>query len=68
LSSRGSLWKIAGQTSDPERALSNLLDRDRRFTDALRAQAQRLELRVIEIGTETTEDDLARRVAEAFGL
>jgi 2-phosphoglycerate kinase len=68
LASRGSTWKIAGRTSDPQRALRNLLERDRLFTDALRTEATRRRLRTIEVGTATTEDDLAERVAEAFEL
>jgi hypothetical protein len=66
--SRGSLWKIARKTSYPEKALHNLLERDRMFTERLREEAGRLELRVIEVDVAMTEDDLAERVAEAFGL
>jgi 2-phosphoglycerate kinase len=66
--SRGSLWEIARKTSDPEKALQNLLERDRMFTDRLRQEAGRLDLPVIEISTAMTEDGLARRVTEAFGL
>jgi 2-phosphoglycerate kinase len=65
---RGSLWQIAGQTSDPERALGNLLERDRMFTERLRSEAQRLELRVIEVDGTVTEDGLEELVTEAFGL
>jgi 2-phosphoglycerate kinase len=65
---RGSLWQIAGQTSDPERALGNLLERDRMFTERLRGEAQRLELRVIEVDGTVTEDGLEELVTEAFGL
>lgn len=68
LESRGSLWEIARKTSDPERALRNLLERDRMFTDRLRAELTRLDLPAIEIDTSMTEADLARRVTEAFGL
>jgi hypothetical protein len=66
--SRGSLGAIAGRTSDPERALCNLLERDRMFTERLGAEATRLGLRVIEVGGPMTEDDLAGRVAGALGL
>jgi 2-phosphoglycerate kinase len=66
--SRGSLWQIAGQTSDPDRALDNLLERDRLFTDLLRAETKRLELPAIEIASPMTEDDLAGRVSAIFGL
>jgi hypothetical protein len=62
------LWQIAGQTSDSELALGNLLERDRMFTERLRSEAQRLELRVIEVDTAMTEDGLEELVTEAFGL
>jgi hypothetical protein len=59
---------VAGKTSDPERALRNLLERDRLFTARLSEEAERLQLRVIEVDTPMTEDDLAARVTEALGL
>ena len=65
---RGSLREIARKTSDPERALGNLLERDRMFTERLSGEGRRLELRVIEVDTAMTEDDLAGQVTEAFGL
>jgi hypothetical protein len=68
LDGRGSLWAIAGKTNDPEKALRNLLERDRMFTDRLYEETNRLELRAIEVDTTMTEDDLARRVAHALGL
>ena len=57
-----------GKTRDPERALRNLLERDAMFTDRLSEEAKRLELNAIEVGLAMTEEDLAGRVAEAFGL
>jgi len=63
---RGSLWTIAGKTSDPQRALDNLLERDAMFTERLRSEASELGLTVIEV--DLTTKDLAGRVAEAFGL
>jgi hypothetical protein len=66
--SRGSLGAIAGKTSDPERALRNLLERDRLFTERLGAEARSLGLRVVEVGGRMTEEDLAGRVTEALGL
>ena len=66
--SRGSLWKIANKTSDPERALRNLLERDRLFTEQLGAEARDLGLPVIEVGGAVTEADLVARVADGFGL
>jgi hypothetical protein len=66
--SRGSTWQIARKTSDPDRALRNLLERDRMFTERLHAETGRLGLRAIDVDTAMTEDDLARRVTGAFGL
>jgi len=65
---RGPSSGFLGRTRDPERALRNLLDRDRLFTDRLRAEAQRLGLAVIEVGAAMTEAELAGRVAKGFGL
>jgi hypothetical protein len=38
------------------------------FTERIHEEAKRLELRVIEVDNTMTEDDLAERVTEAFGL
>jgi 2-phosphoglycerate kinase len=64
--SRGTLWDIPRRTSDPERALANLLDRDRMFTERLRRDAERLALPMIEVDTGMTEDDLVERVARTL--
>ena len=66
--SRGSTWQIAGRTSDPERALRNLLERDRMFTERLREETRRLDLPAIDVDITTTEDELTDRVATAFAL
>jgi hypothetical protein len=63
-----SLLKIAGRTSDPDRALRNLLERDRMFTGRLRDEAGQLGLPGIEVDAAMTEDGLVKRVAEGFGL
>jgi hypothetical protein len=68
LASRGSLGTIAEKTSDPERALSNLLERDRMFTERLDAETRRLGLRAIQVSAPMTEEDLAGQVSEALGL
>lgn len=68
LVTRGSLWTIAGKTNDPERALRNLLERDRMFTDGLHRETKRLDLRAITVDMTMTEDDLAGQVQLAFGL
>jgi 2-phosphoglycerate kinase len=64
----GSTWGFLARTSDPERALRNLLERDAAFTDILREETARLELPTIEVGITMTEDDLAQQVTEQFGL
>jgi 2-phosphoglycerate kinase len=64
----GSAAGFLAKTSDPERALRNLLERDRMFTDILRQETANLEMPTFEVNTAMTEDDLAKRVAEAFGL
>ena len=68
LQSRGGLWKIAGQTSHPERALHNLLERDRMFTDRLARTTAELGLPVIPLDGSLSEDDVVRRIAAGFGL
>ena len=65
---RGSLWEIARKTSQPEKALNNLLERDRMFTERLDEETRRLELRVINVDTAMTEDFLTERVMESLGL
>jgi 2-phosphoglycerate kinase len=65
---RGDTWSIARRTRDPERALHNLLERDRMFTERTLADAREFGLNVIEVGVGMTEDDLFRRVTELFGL
>jgi len=62
------LWSIAGKTSDPQTALSNLLERDRMFTDRLRDETKRLGLTAIEVDPAMTEDELVRQVTQAFGF
>jgi len=64
----GSAWRFLAKTADPERALRNLLERDRMFTDTLREETARLGLHAVEVETTKTEDELAGRVAEMFGL
>lgn len=66
--SRGSTWSIAGRTSNPERALRNLLERDRMFTDRLDGEIRHLGLTAIQVDTTTTEEDLVREVTRALGL
>ncbi len=64
----GSAWGFLAKTTDPERALHNLLERDRMFTDILREETARLGLRAIEVDTTTTEDDLTKQVTDLFAI
>jgi 2-phosphoglycerate kinase len=64
----GSASGFLARTADPDRALRNLLERDRIFTDILRDETARLDLPAIEVDTTMTEDDIAKRVTEVFGL
>lgn len=64
----GSAWGFLAKTTDPEKALRNLLERDRMFTDLLREETARLEVHAVEVDGTMTEDDVAKRVTEVFGL
>ncbi|MEM9514454.1 MAG: hypothetical protein AAGA42_06310 [Actinomycetota bacterium] len=61
---RRSLWTIAGKTTDPQRALDNLLERDRLFTDRVRGETAALGLTAIEVDVGDTEDEIYALVAE----
>ena len=61
-------WDIPSTTSDRDRARDNLFERDRMFTDRLRADPSRLGLRAIDVDTAVSEDELAAAVLDAFGL
>jgi len=64
----GTQWAFIGKTSNPERALRNLLERDAMFTRRLHEEAQRLGVNVIPVDPTTTVEELTGRVMEAFGL
>lgn len=66
--SRGSTWNIPRKTSDPERALANLLVRDRLFTDQILREAMALGLSVIRVDIDLSTAELVRRVAAALEL
>jgi hypothetical protein len=68
LEMRGSTWDIAGRTSNPERALANLVARDELFTNAVVKEATSLGLTVIMVDGALSLDDLTVRVAESLGL
>jgi cytidylate kinase len=64
----GPQWGFIGKTSDPERALRNVLERDAMFTQRLDQEAKRLQMNTIQVDATMTVDDLTSRVMEAFGL
>jgi len=68
LDARGSTWAIAGRTSDPERALANLLERDALFTDEVRRQAGEHGLQTIEVDGSQDVEHLTAVVAAALEL
>jgi hypothetical protein len=49
--SRGTMWTIPNKTSNPKRALSNLLERDRLFTERLRAMVETAGLPAVTVDT-----------------
>jgi hypothetical protein len=65
---RGSAWGFLAKTTDPRRALRNLLECARMFTDALREETARLGLPTVEVDAKTTEDEFAEQVMDVFGL
>ncbi|HEV2458555.1 MAG TPA: hypothetical protein VGS80_09335, partial [Ktedonobacterales bacterium] len=65
---RGFTWEIPSKTSDPKRALSNLLDRDRLFTDEVFEEAAKLHLHVVEVDGTLNVEELTQRVAKSLGL
>jgi hypothetical protein len=66
--SRGSTWTIPNKTSDPQRALANLLARDRLFTEELRAQARASQLQTVDVDGGVGVAESVARVGEALGL
>ncbi|HEY3869240.1 MAG TPA: hypothetical protein VGM10_12850 [Actinocrinis sp.] len=61
-------WDVPRTVSDRNRARHNLFERDRMFTDRLRAEAAHLALPVIELDTAMREDETAAAVSRVFGL
>jgi hypothetical protein len=66
--SRGTMWTIPNRTSNPERALSNLLERDRLFTERLLAMVETVGLHAVTVDGSLTEDALEKCVGGKFGL
>jgi hypothetical protein len=69
IDSRGGVgWGFLAKTTDPGRALRNLLERDRMFTEILGEETSQLGLHAIELDTTTTENELVKRVTDLFGF
>ena len=66
--SRRSTWTIPNKTSDPQRALANLLARDQLFTEELRAQARASQLQTVDVDGSVGVAESVARVEEALGL
>ena len=64
----GSASGFLARTTDPEKALRNLFERDRLFTNILRDETTRLKVPAVEVDGTMTEDDLAKRVTGILGL
>jgi 2-phosphoglycerate kinase len=65
---RGYTWEIPKKTSNPERALANLLRRDQLFTNEVVKEATAMRLRVIEVDGSLSVGELTRQVAESLDL
>lgn len=65
---RGSTWSIPGRTSNPERALANLLARDHLFSEEVVRQATALNLPVITLDGSLNVRDATNLVARHLGL
>jgi hypothetical protein len=65
---RGTMWSIPNKTSNPERALGNLLERDRLFTGRLQGMVEATGLPAVKVDGSMTEDALERCIAGRFGL
>jgi AAA domain-containing protein len=64
----GPPWSFVDQCTDPDRALGNLLQRDRLFTDGLAEEAQLLGLHTITVDASMGEHKVAQQVVDWFGL
>ncbi|QQE10514.1 hypothetical protein JD969_13500 [Planctomycetota bacterium] len=65
---RGSLWDIANKTSNPRKALSNYLERDRLFTERIRRETLEEGLHTLDLDETVTEADLFQKVKAMYAL
>ncbi|GLZ76599.1 hypothetical protein Afil01_14060 [Actinorhabdospora filicis] len=68
LTERGTLWSIPERTNNPQRALANLLERDRLFTERITEETRRLGLATITVDIGTGRDELREAVTHALAL
>ena len=68
LETRGTLWSIPDKTSNPRRALSNILERDRQFTERLQVIVETSGLPAVTVDGRQTVGALERSIAGKFGL
>ncbi len=66
--SRGTMWTIPNKTGNRERALSNLLERDRLFTEHLQGAVETAGLPAVTVDGTMTEDELESCIAGKFCL
>jgi hypothetical protein len=66
--SRGTMWSIPNKTSNPKRALSNLLERDRLFAERLQGMVETTDLPAVTVDGRLTEDALESCITGKFGL
>jgi hypothetical protein len=64
----GVAWGFIAKTSNPAQALQNLLERDARFTERLRAELTEAQLPYREVDATISVADLSAQIAQAFGL
>ena len=65
---RQGLTSMTQRTSDPPRALANLMRRNELLADHIRSEAQRRGMRVIDVDERLTLERAVRLVEEQFGL
>lgn len=64
---RGFTWEIPNRSTDPQRALANVLRRDELFTDDVADEAEKLGLQMIRIEVGLTIDEATALVGSALG-
>jgi len=66
--SRGTLWEIPNKTTQPEKALENLLKRDAMFTGRLKDEAKLNDCPMIAMDGSDSVDDVVSQVIKHFML